>query len=215
MAIKTIIKLKQISASNTADITSRNIECKIINNKSIYLIHRATIRQLCTKRQGTANTKTKSEVQGGGRKPWKQKGTGKARAGSIRSPLWRGGGVTFGPKDKIYDYKINAKEKKLAVCTLLHNKASQISIIPNNEFFSEKPSTQLLLNKIKLLDLNINEKLLIIVKNKDKNLYLSSRNIPNIELIQANQINIVALLKAKLILITLESLEEIQGVYND
>nr|UEQ12060.1 ribosomal protein L4 [Kumanoa mahlacensis] len=215
MAIQTNIQLKQISANDACETISQKITCKIVHSNSVYLIHRATIQQLCTKRQGTANTKTKSEVQGGGRKPWKQKGTGKARAGSIRSPLWKGGGVTFGPKYKLYNYKINAKEKKLAVCTLLHNKASQISIIANNELFLEKPKTQLLLNKIKNLGLDTNQKILIIVKSKDKNLYLSIRNIHTIKLIQANQVNIVALLKAKFILMTLDSLQEIQEVYND
>ena len=191
------------------------IKLKIATSNSMYIIHSALVKQLATKRQGTAHSKTRSEVRGGGRKPWKQKGTGKARAGSIRSPLWKGGGVTFGPRTRNYISKINAKEKKLAIRTLLYNKAPHILVISNEEIFLAKPSTQLLLDKIQNLNLDLNKRILIIVDNKDKTLYLSHRNLQNIDIIQANQINIIALLNAEQILITSNSLRQIEEVYND
>mgnify|MGYP003389969930 len=191
------------------------IKLKIATINSMYIIHSALVKQLATKRQGTAHSKTRSEVRGGGRKPWKQKGTGKARAGSIRSPLWKGGGVTFGPRTRNYISKINAKEKKLAIRTLLYNKAPHILVISNEEIFLAKPSTQLLLDKIQNLNLDLNKRILIIVDNKDKTLYLSHRNLQNIDIIQANQINIIALLNAEQILITSTSLKQIEEVYND
>ena len=191
------------------------IKLKIATINSMYIIHSALVKQLATKRQGTAHSKTRSEVRGGGRKPWKQKGTGKARAGSIRSPLWKGGGVTFGPRTRNYISKINAKEKKLAIRTLLYNKAPHILVISNEEIFLAKPSTQLLLDKIQNLNLDLNKRILIIVDNKDKTLYLSHRNLQNIDIIQANQINIIALLNAEQILITSTSLKKIEEVYND
>ena len=141
------------------------IKLKIATSNSMYIIHSALVKQLATKRQGTAHSKTRSEVRGGGRKPWKQKGTGKARAGSIRSPLWKGGGVTFGPRTRNYISKINAKEKKLAIRTLLYNKAPHILVISNEEIFLAKPSTQLLLDKIQNLNLDLNKRILIIVDN--------------------------------------------------
>lgn len=215
MAIETIIKYKTIHSKSNKDENTKQIRFKIIQEKSVYLIYRILIKQLENKRQGTASCKTRSEVQGGGRKPWKQKGTGKARAGSIRSPLWRGGGVTFGPKYRNYTSKINTKEKKLAIRTLLYNKAPQIQIIPNDELYLDQPKTQLLVSKLENLKLDLKIKILVIVEQKDQNLYLSSRNLQNINLIQANQINSIALLEAKQILITSNSLKIIEKVYND
>jgi large subunit ribosomal protein L4 len=214
MATDTIITYKA-SSEYRQNEGKPKIKLKIATSNSMYIIHSALVKQLATKRQGTAHSKTRSEVRGGGRKPWKQKGTGKARAGSIRSPLWKGGGVTFGPRTRNYISKINAKEKKLAIRTLLYNKVPHILVISNEEIFLSKPSTQLLLDKIQNLNLDLNKRILIIVDSKDKTLYLSHRNLQNIEIIQANQINIIALLNAEQILITSTSLKQIEEVYND
>jgi large subunit ribosomal protein L4 len=214
MATDTIITYKA-SSEYRQNEGKPEIKLKIATSNSMYIIHSALVKQLATKRQGTAHSKTRSEVRGGGRKPWKQKGTGKARAGSIRSPLWKGGGVTFGPRTRNYISKINAKEKKLAIRTLLYNKVPHILVISNEEIFLAKPSTQLLLDKIQNLNLDLNKRILIIVDSKDKTLYLSHRNLQNIEIIQANQINIIALLNAEQILITSTSLKQIEEVYND
>jgi len=186
----------------------------ISENTNMYIIHRALVTQLNKKRQGNAHTKTRSEVRGGGKKPWKQKGTGRARVGSIRSPLWNGGGVTFGPKTKEYTKKINKKEKQLALRTLLYNKSKNTTIV--DKFCNDlpTPNTKTVLNKILTLDIKKNDKVLIIVLHKNINLYKSLRNLYNIELITADQLNIIALLKANKLIITLDALNKINEVYN-
>jgi large subunit ribosomal protein L4 len=210
MANETIVQYKLHSSS-----TIKEVKFKISQDNSMYVIHRSLIKQLTEKRQGTASSKTRSEVRGGGRKPWKQKGTGKARAGSIRSPLWRGGGVIFGPKPKSYFKKVNLKEKKLALRTLLYNKASQTIIVQDSDLMLEKPSTRLVCNTIQAFNLEIKSKVLIILAEKSKNFYLGSRNLPNVEVIQADSLNIVSLLSADYLIITMNGLSKIEEVYND
>ena len=190
------------------------IKLNISDNNGMYIIHRSLVKQMTDKRQGSAHSKTRSEVRGGGRKPWKQKGTGKARAGSIRSPLWRGGGVIFGPRTRNYAQKMNIRERKIALQTLLFNKQSCTFIIPESELSLNTPQTKLITQKIKNLRLKNSKRILIVVKEKDFNLYLASRNLPNVELIQANQINIVSLLKAESIILTTEGLLQIEDTYN-
>nr|QCI08249.1 ribosomal protein L4 [Pterothamnion crispum] len=185
--------------------------------KNMYIIHRVIKEQLNTNRHGNAHTKTRSEVRGGGRKPWKQKGTGKARAGSIRSPLWRGGGVIFGPKSKKYISKINKKEKQLAIKILLYNKYCNTIVAKNLCNNLEIPSTKKVINTLKNLGINTKnrEKVLIIVKSKPKSLYLSTRNLLNINIICANHINTLSLIKADKIVLTNEALQTIEKIYND
>ena len=109
-----------------------SLELKVANEENAsHLLHRAVVRQLNNARQGNASSKTRAEVRGGGRKPWRQKGTGRARAGSIRSPLWRGGGVTFGPKPRDYSQKINRKERRLALRTALISRSEQLITVEN------------------------------------------------------------------------------------
>ena len=112
---------------------NQKFEVNVLEHSGNYLIHQNVLRQQIQQKQGTSSTKTRSEVRGGGRKPWRQKGTGRARAGSIRSPLWKGGGVSFGPKPTIINIKTNKKEKQLAIRTLLYNKRNLISVIQNLE----------------------------------------------------------------------------------
>lgn len=194
----------------------KEISLRVSENKGMYIIHRALIKQLSNKRQSTANTKTRSEVKGGGKKPWKQKGTGRARAGSIRSPLWKGGGVIFGPKRKHYNKKINKKEKQLALRTLIYNKFKHTLVTEDLAKNIKKPDTKSTLKIIKKLGIEIEKqtKILIIVATKNHNFHLSLRNLPNIELITANQLNILALLKANKIIITIDALDKISEVYN-
>lgn len=198
------------------DTKKKHITLKISDNKSMYIIHRALIQQLQNNRQKKANTKTRSEVKGGGRKPWKQKGSGKARAGSIRSPLWRGGGVIFGPKTQKHNIKINKKEKQLALRTLLYNKFNDTIIVSHYFEICNKPSTKYILQKIYTLGIDImkNKKILIITHSQNTNLYLSIRNLKNIQLINVNQIHILALLKAEKIIMTTNALEKINEIYN-
>lgn len=206
--------------TNSSSIENfKKVHLKISENKGMYIIHRALIQQLNCKRQKIANTKTRSEVRGGGQKPWKQKGTGKARAGSIRSPLWRGGGVIFGPKSQKYKIKINKKEKKLALRTTIYNKFKNTFIVDIDNFTNNlnKPNTKFIIQKINNLGININKKskILIIIANQNYNLYLSIRNLQNIDLINANQINLFQILKAEKLIITTSALDKINQIYNN
>ena len=186
--------------------------------EQMYIVHRAINNHLNSSRQGTSSTKTRSEVRGGGKKPWKQKGTGKARSGSIRSPLWKGGGVIFGPKNKNYITKINKKEKKLATKIIINNKKKDIIITDKIAEQIYKPNTKLVFKKLENLNINLNKcnvKLLIITENYDKNFYLSIRNIPNVELTTVNNINILSLIKANKIITTNYALDIISKKYNN
>ena len=122
MTIQKLIKYIPLSITGNALDSAQELKLSILETKGNYLLHRDLLRHYSSQRQGTTSTKTRSEVQGGGRKPWRQKGTGRARAGSNRSPLWKGGGVVFGPKPKTISLKLNKKERRLALQTLLYNK---------------------------------------------------------------------------------------------
>nr|WCH56361.1 ribosomal protein L4 [Hypnea sp.] len=213
--IKQEIEYPLYNINERQTLKSKKIRLNINKDTGMYLIHRALLQQLNNKRQGTASTKTRSEVRGGGKKPWKQKGTGRARAGSTRSPLWKGGGIIFGPRYKDYNIKINKKEKHLAISNTLYNKARNTLIIENFASHVNGPSTKLLLNEINSLGLNTNHNILIIVTKKEKNLYLSIRNLQNIELTSVNQLNVFLLLKANKLIITSSALNEINETYNE
>lgn len=191
------------------------INFKTSNKKMMYIIHRAYTIQQTQKYQGTHKTKTRGEVRGGGRKPWQQKGTGRARAGSIRSPLWRGGGTIFGPVNRNYHIKINKKEKQLALKGVLNNKVENIKIVDSFTSAFTRPSTKLMLEKLKEWQIHQQEKTLIIVKTKNQNLYLSTRNLPNINISQADSLNICSILSCKKIIISNDAISTIQEVYND
>nr|YP_009497994.1 ribosomal protein L4 [Gracilaria changii]ART65257.1 ribosomal protein L4 [Gracilaria changii] len=190
--------------------------CKQDNN-NIHVLHRALIQQLINNRANNANTKTRSEVRGGGKKPWKQKGTGRARAGSNRSPLWRGGGVIFGPHTKTNKNKINKKEKRLALRILIENKFKNTIITENFIDQLSKPNTKIIIDRLKKYKLDTNKKnnILIIVSEKTCNLYLSTRNLKNVELLNANHLNIISLLKANQIIINKDALNIINRTYNE
>ena len=202
--------------SKQTDIQYKNIIFRVNNDTGIYNIHRALISQLENNRSRNANTKSRSEVRGGGRKPWKQKGSGRARAGSSRSPLWKGGGVIFGPKTKIIKHKINQKEKHLALRTILYNKFHNTFLVENSFNTVDGPKTKNILDKINKLNINIQQsnQILIIVTNKNRHFYLSTRNLANIQVINANQINIIALLRANTLIITLDAMDTINAIYN-
>lgn len=185
----------------------QNIKLRTSKLNAMYHIHKAVVHQLLQKRQGNANCKTRSEVNGGGKKPWKQKGTGRARAGSIRSPLWRGGGVIFGPKTKMYQQKLNKKEKALAINDILYNKKDYTIALPTNFFSIDKPKTKQFLHKLADLDLEKNVKVLIIMATKTINTYLATRNLKNIEIIMAEHLNLLAIIKADYVLIENNAIE--------
>ncbi|MBW4477153.1 MAG: 50S ribosomal protein L4 [Tolypothrix brevis GSE-NOS-MK-07-07A] len=179
-----------------------------------HIVHRALVRQMTNARQGTASTKTRAEVRGGGRKPWRQKGTGRARAGSIRSPLWRGGGVIFGPKPRDYNLKMNRKERRLALRTAFASRIDDLIIVEEfgNEF--QRPKTKELVQAIARWGSQPESNTLLILSERTENVYLSARNIEKLKLIAADQLNIYDLLRADKIVITAPALEKIQEVYS-
>ena len=194
---------------------NQEFNINVLENSGNYLIHQTVLRQRIQQKQGTSSTKTRSEVRGGGRKPWRQKGTGRARAGSIRSPLWKGGGVSFGPKPTIINIKTNKKEKQLAIRSLLYNKRNLISVIKNLEDCIEIPNTKKFLNICNNCQIDVNKKILLIVEKKNDPLRLSVRNIKNIELISAFHLNTLSLLKAQQIIITPSAINKIKEIFCD
>ena len=186
------------------------------NKNAIGLIHRVYLTYLKNKRKYTASTKTKSEVRGGGRKPWRQKGTGNARAGSIRSPLWVGGGVSFGPKPRIVNKKINKKERKLAILSSLYLKKQELIFI-NQAIFDEFNTikTKNIIKCINNLGLKETDKILFILPSSNTSFWLASRNLKNIEITTGNSLNIEQILKTKYIVLSNSSLEIINTTYGN
>lgn len=180
-----------------------------------HIVHRALVRQMNNSRQGTASTKTRAEVRGGGRKPWRQKGTGRARAGSNRSPLWRGGGVIFGPKPRDFSVKMNRKERRLALRTALQSRIDDLVVVEGFEDKFSRPKTRELLEAIARWGIDPNAKILLIIAERQELVYLSARNIENVKLITAVNLNVHDLLNADHLVITSPALEAIQEVYSD
>jgi large subunit ribosomal protein L4 len=206
---------------NPIDITGKKLTLnyeltlKVSETSGNYLLHRDLLRHFNSQKQGTVSTKTRSEVQGGGRKPWRQKGTGRARAGSNRSPLWKGGGVIFGPKPKKITLKSNKKERQLALQTLLYNKKNNILVIENLENAITEPKTKVFLKVCQDCNINLDEKILVVVSKKTIPLKLSTQNIRNVELISVSNLNTFSLLKAKQIIFTESAINYIKENYCD
>jgi large subunit ribosomal protein L4 len=176
---------------------------------NIHVMHLALRRQLNNARSGNACTKTRSEVSGGGRKPWKQKGTGRARAGSLRSPLFAGGGVIFGPKPRDFSFSMPQKARMLALKSALSARESQLVIVKDFSTISE-PKTKLMVSALK--SLNVNGKVLIVANfaaDENKNLELSARNIPSVKLLLPNNLNVKDLLEADFVVMTESAVNEI------
>jgi large subunit ribosomal protein L4 len=194
---------------------SHELKLSVLENSGNYLLHKDVIRHSSSQTQGTTSTKTRSEVRGGGSKPWRQKGTGRARAGSSRSPLWKGGGVIFGPKPKKVSLKLNKKERRLALQTLLYNKKNNIVLIEDLENGITEPKTKNFLKICQDCTINLDQKVLVIVSKKTVPLKLSTQNIKNVELISASSINTLSLLKAKQIILTPLAINDIKEIYCD
>ncbi|MEW6496508.1 MAG: 50S ribosomal protein L4 [Cyanobacteriota bacterium] len=180
-----------------------------------HIVHRALVRQLASARQGTASTKTRAEVRGGGRKPWRQKGTGRARAGSIRSPLWRGGGVIFGPKPREYNIKMNRKERRLALRTAFQSRADNLIVVKDFADQLPRPKTKELIEALSRWGIEAGSKVLLIVPEIQETIYLSARNISTVKLISATYLNVYDVLTADKIVTTDTALAKIQEVYGD
>jgi large subunit ribosomal protein L4 len=198
------------------EVGQATLELRVAKPESAsHVVHRALVRQLNNGRQGTASAKTRAEVRGGGRKPWRQKGTGRARAGSSRSPLWRGGGVIFGPKPRDYSTKMNRKERRLALRTALQGRAEDLVVVQDFADQLQRPKTKDLLAAINRWGIAPETKVLLIVPEIEQTVYLSARNVPNVKLIKATYLNVYDVLHADKIVVTDTALAKIQEVYSD
>lgn len=197
------------------EVGQATLELRVAREQSAaHVVHRALVRQLANARQGTASTKTRAEVRGGGRKPWRQKGTGRARAGSIRSPLWRGGGVIFGPKPRDYEIKMNRKERRLALRTALASRGEDLIVVEDFADQLSRPKTKELVAAIARWGVETEAKVLLILPERTGNIYLSARNVAKLQVIAADQLNVYDLLNADKIITTASALEKIQEVYS-
>ena len=175
-----------------------------------HLVHMAVVNQLANNRQGTQSAKTRSEVSGGGRKPWRQKGTGHARQGSTRAPQWTGGGIVFAPKPRDYSFKMNKKEKKLALLSALTSKVADNKIVVLDEFKLDEIKTKKfaeVMNNLKV------SKALVVLEGENKNVVLSGRNIPTVKVSATNEINTYDVLKYDTLVVTKAAVEKIEEVY--
>jgi large subunit ribosomal protein L4 len=195
-------------------VGQKTFELKVAKEESAsHVVHRALVRQLSNARQGNASTKTRSEVRGGGRKPWRQKGTGRARAGSIRSPLWRGGGVIFGPKPRDFSIQMNRKERRLALRTAFASRIDDMIVVEDFGSQLQRPKTKELVNAIARWGVEPDKRVLLIYSENSQNLYLSARNIANVKVFPANTINIYDILHADKIIVTASAIDKIQEVF--
>lgn len=167
--------------------------------------------QLANKRIGTSSTKTRAQVRGGGRKPWRQKGTGRARVGSTRNPVWIGGGVAFGPKPRDYSYRLPKKVRRLAMKSALSTKVKENSIIVVDKLSFDEPKTKRMLEILEAL--NINNKALVVTADGDVNVTKSARNIPGVKPIRADFVNVYDLLKYDTLLITEDAVRRVEEVF--
>lgn len=215
MTIQKFIKYTPLDLTGKPLDSTQELTLNVLEKSGNYLLHKDLLRHYNSQRQGTVSTKTRSEVRGGGRKPWQQKGTGRARAGSNTSPLWKGGGVTFGPKPKTISLKVNKKERKLALQTLIYNKKNNILVIENLENGIADSKTKSFLNICTSCSINLDHPVLVVVAEKTLSLKLATQNIKNVELILASNLNTFSLLKAKQILVTPLALNTIKEIYCD
>lgn len=199
-----------------ADAGTATLDLKVAKESSAsHIVHRALVRQLANARQGTVSTKTRAEVSGGGRKPWRQKGTGRARAGSNRSPLWRGGGVIFGPKPRDYSVKMNRKERRLALRTAFQSRVDDLIVVQDFSDQLPRPKTKEMAKALAGWGVEPGSKVLLILSERNETVYLSARNIDKLRLILATNLNVFDLLAADRIVVTASALEKIQEVYGD
>ena len=175
-----------------------------------HLVHMAVVNQLANNRQGTQSAKTRSEVSGGGRKPWRQKGTGHARQGSTRSPEWTGGGVVFAPKPRDYSFKMNKKEKRIALLSALSSKVADNKIVVLDAFNLDEVKTKKFAEVMSNLKV---DKALVVIEGENKNVVLSGRNIPTVKVSATNEINTYDVLKYETLVVTKAAVEKLEEVY--
>ena len=204
-----------------ANVTVYNMEGKEVGtielNDAVFgveinehLVHMAVVQQLANNRQGTQKAKTRSEVSGGGRKPWKQKGTGHARQGSTRAPQWTGGGMVFAPVPREYTFKMNKKEKRAALKSALTNKVQENNLIVVDELKLDEIKTKNFVNVMNNLKVN---KGLVVLADNDVNVVLSAKNVPTVDTTLVNTINVYDVMKAKTVVLTKDAVAKIEEVY--
>ena len=175
-----------------------------------HLAHMAVVNQLANNSPGTQSAKTRSEVSGGGRKPWRQKGTGHARQGSTRSPQWTGGGVVFAPKPRDYSFKMNKKEKRIALLSALSSKVADNKIVVLDAFNLDEVKTKKFAEVMSNLKV---DKALVVIEGENKNVVLSGRNIPTVKVSATNEINTYDVLKYETLVVTKAAVEKLEEVY--
>ena len=204
-----------------ANVSVYNIEGKEVGsielNDAVFgvevneqLVHMAVVNQLANNRQGTQSAKTRSEVSGGGRKPWRQKGTGHARQGSTRAPQWTGGGIVFAPKPRDYSFKMNKKEKRIALLSALSSKVAESKIVVLDEFKLDEIKTKKFVEVMNNLKV---ENALVVLEGENKNVVLSGRNIPSVKVTATNEINTYDVLKYETLVVTKAAVEKLEEVY--
>lgn len=175
------------------------------------IVHSVLVNYLANQRQGTQSTKTRAEVRGGGKKPWRQKGTGRARQGSIRAPQWIKGGIALGPKPRSYKYRVNKKERRLAIKSILSSKVLEKELTVVDKLEVKEIKTK---NMVKALaDMKVEGKTLIILPEKNQNVYMSARNIEGVKTILLNNINVFDLLKYTNLILPVDTVKKIEEVY--
>ena len=198
------------------DIEGKEVETLELNDAVFgveineHIMHKAVVGQLANNRQGTQSAKTRSEVSGGGRKPWRQKGTGHARQGSTRSPQWTGGGVVFAPKPRDYSVKMNKKEKRIALLSALSSKVAESKIVVLDEFKLDEIKTKKFVEVMNNLKV---ENALVVLEGENKNVVLSGRNIPSVKVTATNEINTYDVLKYTTLVVTKAAVEKLEEVY--
>ena len=175
------------------------------------VVHSVLVNYLANQRQGTQSTKTRAEVRGGGRKPWRQKGTGRARQGSIRAPQWIKGGIALGPKPRSYKYTVNKKERRLAIKSLLSSKVLENELTVVDTFGFDSIKTKQMVNA--LTNLKVEGKTLVLLPEKNENVQKSARNIEGVKTSLVNTINVYDLLKYKNLVVTLDTVKKLEEVY--
>lgn len=203
------IDVYDIKGKKVSDVELAESVFGIEPNETI--VHSVLVNYLANQRQGTQSTKTRAEVRGGGRKPWRQKGTGRARQGSIRAPQWIKGGIALGPKPRSYKYTVNKKERRLAIKSLLSSKVleNELTVVDKLELAEVKTKTMVKA----LADLKVEGKTLIVLPENNKNVLMSARNIEGVKTIVLNNINVFDLLKYNNLVLPLETVKKLEEVY--
>lgn len=203
------VDVYDIKGKKVSDVELSEVVFGIEPNETI--VHTVLLNYLANQRQGTQSTKTRSEVSGGGKKPWRQKGTGRARQGSIRAPQWIKGGIALGPKPRSYKYRVNKKERRLAIRSILSSKVLEKELTVVDKLELKEIKTKTMVNALK--DLKVEGKTLIVLADKNENVLMSARNIEGVKAIAINNINVFDLLKYNNLVLSLDTVKKLEEVY--